>query len=106
LPGSYLGEAGVNRIYVDRDAAGYGWVVDPTPARDEEFASSSSDRMLRAVDPRAVDRIDLLTVVEHELGHIAGFEDLNALTDNLMSGVLGGGVRRNPGPDRVVLTSA
>jgi hypothetical protein len=106
LPGSYLGEAGANRIYVDRDAAGRGWFVDPTPARDEEFAASPSGRTLRAVDPRAVDQIDLLTVVEHELGHIAGFADLNGLADNLMSGVLGVGVRRNPGPDRVVLTSA
>ena len=51
---------------------------------------------LRAVDPRAVDHIDLLTVVEHELGHIAGYGDLDALANNLMSGTLGVGVRREP----------
>ena len=62
----------------------------------EEFAPSPSGRQLRAVDPRAADRIDLLTVVAHELGHIAGFDDLGAVTDELMSGVLGVGVRRNP----------
>ena len=53
-------------------------------------------QQLQAVDPRAVDRIDLLTVVEHELGHIAGLDDLDALADDLMSGVLGVGVRRSP----------
>jgi hypothetical protein len=37
----------------------------------------------------------MLTVVEHELGHIAGLTDANALTDDIMSGVLGVGVRRN-----------
>ena len=43
-----------------------------------------------------MDRIDLLTVVEHELGHIVGLKDLDALTDDLMSGVLSIGVRRVP----------
>ena len=55
-----------------------------------------SNQQLRAIDPRAVDRIDLLTVVEHELGHVAGLGDLDASADNLMSGVLGVGVRWNP----------
>ena len=90
LPDSYLGKAEADAIDIDLDAAGYGWFVDPTPALDEEFAAS------QAVDPRAVDQIDLLTVVEHELGHIAGLEDLDALADNVMSGVLGVGVRRSP----------
>ena len=43
-----------------------------------------------------MDRIDLLGVVEHELGHIIGQKDLDVLTDDLMSGVLGVGVRRGP----------
>ena len=94
LPGTCLGEADGARIYLDSDAAGHGWFVDPTPAWDEEFASSASAGQLQAVDPRAVDRIDLLTVVQHELGHIAGFHDLDALADNLMSGVLSAGVRK------------
>jgi large repetitive protein len=96
LPGSYLGMAEGNQIHIDTNAAGHGWFVDPTLALDEEFALSPSNRQLRAIDPRAVDRIDLLTVVEHELGHVAGLGDLNALADNLMSSVLGVGVRWNP----------
>jgi hypothetical protein len=96
LPGSRLGEASGNTIYIDGNAAGYGWFVDTTPTLDEEFTSLPSDPPLRAVDPRAVDRIDLLSVVEHELGHIIGLKDADVLTDDVMNGVLGVGVRRNP----------
>ena len=95
LSGSYLGEAEGSRIYLDTDAAGHGWFVDSTPASNEEFTSSHGGQS-RAIDPRAVDRIDLLTVVEHELGHIAGFDDIDAVTNDLMSGVLGTGARKNP----------
>ena len=76
LPGSYLGKTEGNQIYIDTNAAGYGWFVDPTPALDEEFTPSPNNQQLRAVDPRAVDRIDLLTVVEHELGHVLGLKTL------------------------------
>ena len=96
LPGSYLGDTDGNEIYIDSNAAGYGWFVDPTPATDEEFTATPIAKQLQAVDPRAVDHIDLLTVVEHELGHVAGYDDLDALANNLMSGTLGVGVRRNP----------
>ena len=80
---------------LDLNAAGHGWFVDQTPALDEEY-SVSSDARLKAIDPRAVDRIDLLSVVEHELGHILGLADLDALADNLMNGVLESGVRKTP----------
>ncbi len=95
LSGSYLGETEGNRVYIDVNAAGNGWFVDPTPASDEEFASSGSQQQLTAVDPRALDRIDLLTVVEHELGHVAGLSDIYAVTDDIMNGVLGTGIRRD-----------
>jgi hypothetical protein len=49
---------------------------------------------LRAVDRRAVDRIDLLTVVEHELGHIAGLQDVASDRVGLMKGTLDTGTRR------------
>ncbi len=101
LPGSELGEAVANRVYIDRNAAGHGWFIDSTPALDEEFRLSSSNQRLEAVDPRAVDQIDLLTVVEHELGHIAGFDDLDVLADNLMCGELGNGIRRNAYRDHI-----
>ncbi|MCC6124179.1 MAG: FG-GAP repeat protein, partial [Pirellulales bacterium] len=96
LPDSVLGKAEANRIYLDRDAAGHGWFIDPTPARDEEFVSSGGNGQLRAVDSRAVDRIDLLSVVEHELGHALGLDDLDASLDALMSARMGTGIRRLP----------
>jgi hypothetical protein len=99
LPGSHLGLARRETVYLDRDAAGHGWFVDTTPNQNEEYRSIGSGGALRAFDPRAVDRIDLLTVVEHELGHVLGFEDLDASTDRLMAGLLEAGVRRlGPAP--------
>ena len=41
--------------------------------------------------------MDLLTVVEHELGHVAGLDDLGPGADGLMAGVLTPGLRRTPG---------
>jgi hypothetical protein len=96
LPAGVLGEAVGNTILVDNDAAGYGWFVDPTAALDEEFAAAAGSQQLQAVDPHALDRIDLLTVVEHELGHILGLNDLDTASKDLMSGMLGAGARRNP----------
>jgi hypothetical protein len=96
LPAGYLGLTEGNQILISRDAAGYGWFVDPTPAVDEEFARLGTEKELKAIDPRAVDRIDLLTVVEHELGHVLGLGDLEASLDALMSAKLGTGIRRLP----------
>jgi hypothetical protein len=94
LPGGLVGETAGNVIYLDTNAADNGWFIDPTPAANEEFSAQAGGQQLQAVDPRAVDHIDLLTVVEHELGHVAGLGDLNTVTDDLMNGVLGTGVRR------------
>ena len=96
LPGSYLGETEGNQIYIDSNAAGHGWFVDPTPASDAEFTASSSAKQLQAVDPRAINGMDLLTVVEHELGHELGLSDLASSVNDLMSRTLSAGVRRSP----------
>jgi hypothetical protein len=94
LPGGYLGATQGNVIYLDTNAAGNGWFIDPTPASNEEFSAQPGNSQLQAVDPQALDRIDLLTVVEHELGHIAGLGDLDNLASDVMNGVLAAGVRR------------
>jgi hypothetical protein len=96
LPGGYLGLTDQNTVYLDWNAAGYGWYVDATPRKDEEFRSGRSRGELRAVDPRAVDRMDLLTVLEHELGHIAGLDDLWSANAGLMQSTLDVGLRRFP----------
>jgi hypothetical protein len=93
------GELGASQngvITLDPTAAGQGWFVDPTPNADEEFTPSGTDGALTAIDPRAVDRIDLLTVVEHELGNVLGLKDTIAATDSLMDATLSVGIRRTP----------
>jgi hypothetical protein len=93
LPDGYLGAAPLygNTIYVDVTAAGYGWYVDPTPFDDSEFG-------LAAVDSPAAGRMDLLTVVMHELGHVLGLDSsYHGDPTNLMAAYLGTGDRRLPG---------
>jgi uncharacterized repeat protein (TIGR01451 family) len=51
LPGAELGFASAGAIWIDQTAAGWGWSTDSAPGR-----------------------MDLLTVVTHELGHELGFE--------------------------------
>jgi Tol biopolymer transport system component len=99
LPGSQLGRATRDTIFLDIDAAGHGWFIDPTPGADEEFQSVGN--RLEALDPQAVDRIDLLTVVSHELGHAFGLEDVVPSLDGLMSGALEPGVRREPRSEEI-----
>ncbi len=48
------------------------------------------------MDPAGADKIDLWTVVAHELGHVAGLGDL-ARDQTLMNGALDAGIRRLPG---------
>ena len=103
LPGTLLGETIGNTIIIDRNAAGYGWFVDPTPADDSEFADVLSPYDLAAAGgSSAVGRADLLTTVMHELGHVLGYGDTT--TDGLMDGTLPLGVRRTSAVDQVFAT--
>ncbi len=97
LSDAVLGLEGDNDIWIDLDAAGHGWFVDPTPGDDSEFdiAIDGSERHAGS-DSAAAGRVDLLTVLEHELGHVLGLSD-DSGTD-LMATTLGLGVRRLPGP--------
>jgi hypothetical protein len=89
LSGQYLGAANGGTIYLDRDAAGFGWFVDPTPSEDEEFGQRTANSTVSS-------RIDLLTAIAHELGHVAGLGDLDDVADSLMDGRLELGTRRAP----------
>ena len=100
LPGSHLGLAVTDAIYFDRDATGYGWFVDSTPGLDEEFRLLGDAGLPAVDDGPAVGRVDLLTVVLHEMGHLLGLGDLDPLDDpdNLMNEILPPGIRRLPSP--------
>jgi hypothetical protein len=98
LGGDALGLAVGNTITLDDDAAGHGWFVDATPADDAEFDEVVVDGVLRARTGRApAERMDLLTVVLHELGHVAGLGHVDdGLVGSLMSARLEAGIRRLP----------
>lgn len=96
LPDGYLGGETQASIFVDPNAAGYGWYIDPTPYDDKEFGLTIADTELQATDPLAASQIDLLTVLMHEIGHRLGLEDVNPADDahNLMTEVIDVGTRR------------
>jgi hypothetical protein len=74
LPGNLLGLAQGPTIHVDADAAGQGWWVDETAWDDREFRAPDAFGDLAArEDGPAYGRVDLLTVVLHELGHTLGY---------------------------------
>ncbi|MCY2990701.1 MAG: Ig-like domain-containing protein, partial [Planctomycetota bacterium] len=88
LPGGQLGETSGNTMTFDIDGGGYGWFVDDTPWDDSEFYAS---RLEDGNNP-AVGHVDLLSVVMHELGHLAGLSDTYDYT--VMHESLPVGVRR------------
>ncbi|MBL8830098.1 MAG: hypothetical protein JNM18_24180, partial [Planctomycetaceae bacterium] len=87
-----LALAGGNTIVVDTNAAGRGWFVDSTPTTDEEFTVPLSTSAARATSGPAVERVDLLTTVMHEFGHLLGLDD--HATDDLLGKSLPLGTRR------------
>jgi hypothetical protein len=88
---------------LDRTAAGHGWFVDPTPLQDEEFRGGADGPLTAAPTGPAAGKMDLLTAVLHELGHLAGLPDVSAATDpaDLMGEQLADGDRRTAALDRV-----
>ena len=75
LAGGLLGEESGKTILIDQNAAGYGWFVDPTPSDNSEFATVLGPYALQAQNGSpAANRVDLLTTVMHEMGHVLGLE--------------------------------
>lgn len=93
--GSEGGRAGTGGQGGNGDAAGRGWFVDPTPNSNEEFSLVEAGR---AVAAGALERVDLLTAILHEFGHVLGLEHDHATSaaDDLMFDELGLGLRRLP----------
>ncbi|MBL6705968.1 MAG: hypothetical protein ISQ06_07650, partial [Planctomycetaceae bacterium] len=99
LSGDTLAGISGSQLFLDINAAGYGWFVDATPGGNGEFGQQIARNALQAgTTSQAADRIDLLTVVLHEMGHALNFDDLNpaAFPNALMSQELGTGTRRLP----------
>jgi hypothetical protein len=97
LPGGVLGLAQpwADRVLISPDTAGYGWFADAAPSSDAAFAAAGPGP--------AAGRMDLLTTVLHEMGHLVGRGDLDASAhgQDLMADFLPAGVRRTQALDAV-----
>jgi hypothetical protein len=103
LPAGFVGTTSGQFVYIDARAAGYGWFVDPLPVDGRAFVVGGGEFHALPEGP-AAGRIDLLTVVAHELGHVLGLQDLTDADHpgDLMAVSLTPGVRRLPPGVQVV----
>ncbi|MCB1229581.1 MAG: Ig-like domain-containing protein, partial [Verrucomicrobiae bacterium] len=95
LNGIQLGQTSGMTIVLDDDAAGVNWFIDATPDADEEFGENG-----QAISGDAANRVDLLSIVLHEQGHILGLPDTylygSSSSPDLMYGIFEAGERRLP----------
>jgi hypothetical protein len=93
LPGAILSQFQNGVLTLDATAAGWGWFVDASPQESSEFDASGI-----ATSVAAQGRIDLLTVLVHELGHAAGHADVQESehAEEVMTNLLSTGTRRLP----------
>ncbi|MCB1061570.1 MAG: LEPR-XLL domain-containing protein, partial [Verrucomicrobiae bacterium] len=97
LGGNYLSSAEGNVITIDDDAAGGSWFVDETPLENEEFETGESAALIARDGTSAEGRIDLLSAVIHEQGHILGLnDDDDSDGHGFMAGLLDEGERLLP----------
>jgi hypothetical protein len=96
LPANQLALAAANVIIIDSSAAGYGWFVDATPQDNGEFRQVSSTEFRARRTSDAYGRIDLLTAIMHEMGHLLGEQHTRS---GLMAETLAAGGRKLPTGD-------
>ncbi|BAY26511.1 chromosome partitioning protein, ParB family [Calothrix sp. NIES-2100] len=97
LPDAQLGLTSGQIITIDVDAAGRRWFIDPTPKDNIEFnATFSQDAFWAKADNAAAGKVDLLTVITHEMGHVLGIPHLDNHSNSVMSTSLPVGGRRLP----------
>lgn len=91
LEGTTLGRTVGNTIYIDVNAAGYGWFVDETPLDHSEYQYDSQLSLIALPGSEAAGLIDIWTVIRHELGHLLGYEHQDS---GVMESTLDPGVRK------------
>ena len=92
LPALTLALATTDTIYVDVNAAGFGWFVDATPFDDTEFLQRADGSLWAQDGSDAAVRMDLFTAVMHEMGHVLGLDHAEAEAD-VMNETLAAGER-------------
>jgi hypothetical protein len=99
LSGGLLGGISGNQLLLDVNAAGYGWHIDATPGLNEEFANSGYGQLQAQSGTAAEGRIDLLTVLLHEMSHALDFDHDDGSEHSLLSEELAPGQRHLPEAD-------
>lgn len=92
LSGNCLAETVGDTIYIDRDAAGYGWFIDTTPSDASEYAELAAGTLSAIAKTAAEAHVDLLTTVLHEIGHVLGYD--HETGNDVMNATLPLGIRR------------
>ena len=88
--GAQLGAAGAGVVQIDINGAGWGYFVDNTPYDDGEFALLlAGGGRAASENSAAYGRIDLLSVVMHEFGHLLGHnhDEGGVMSDTLETGL-------------------
>ena len=94
VPGHLAAYTQGNDVTLSADGAGYGWFVDATPDRHEEFAARADGYSFTAAGMESARRLDLLTVLIHEIGHVLNVG--HSQSNDVMSNMLPPGERRLP----------
>ncbi|MDR0716137.1 MAG: matrixin family metalloprotease [Azoarcus sp.] len=95
LSGASLGQTTGSQITLDADAASHGWFIDATPYLNEEWLPTSNPYEWQAKPgSEAEGKMDLLSVLLHEYGHVLGLEH-SADQHDAMAATLQPGVRRH-----------
>jgi RHS repeat-associated protein len=97
---SILGLEAANTILINQNAAGQSWYLG---VGTNAFAlNGPGGESLAVADSPAAGRVDFLTVLEHELGHVLVLPD-NSTPGDLMDITLGLGVSRSPSAADLVM---
>ncbi len=101
LPVGVAAETVGSQITLSANGAGWGWFVDPNPTSEADFTATSDPNEFTAnAGSPAAGKLDLLTVLIHEMGHVLGLGDVSDNADT-MAQFLAPGTRRLPSADDI-----
>jgi hypothetical protein len=110
LPEGIAGQQEGNVITLDDNGAGRGWYVDPSPEDALEFTNVSElapeSRWYAAEGSNPDGKLDMLSVLIHELGHVLGLRDRYNDSQSVMASHITPGERRIPSAEDIASVCA